>query len=98
MCSVTLQLCTVYLLCLRLTEQVGSWRIAPLDYHGFWLPTTFAFHHDFQSSQCKFTLAGSMLIIVHTPCRELKGWNDAVESTALSSVLSLAQHHLKEYS
>lgn len=38
-----------------------------------------------------------MLIIIWTAYRELKGWRDAVGSTALLSVSSLAQHHLKEY-
>lgn len=57
------------LLCLRLTEQAGSYGIAPLGYHVFQQPATFSFHHDFQSSQCKFMLARSVLIIIHAPCR-----------------------------
>lgn len=57
------------LLCLRLTEQAGSYGIAPLGYHVFQQPATFSFHHDFQSSQCKFMLARSVLIVIHAPCR-----------------------------
>lgn len=57
------------LLCLRLTEQVGSYGIAPLGHNFFQQLATFSFHHDFQSSQCKFMLARSVLIIIHAPCR-----------------------------
>lgn len=56
------------LLCLR---QSAGWILenCPLRSLCFQLPTTFSFHRDFLISQCKFTLARSALIIIHTPCR-----------------------------
>lgn len=56
------------LLCLR---QTAGWILenCPLRSLCFQLPPTFSFHRDFLISQCKFTLARSALIIIHTPCR-----------------------------